>query len=84
MDRSTLTPSKRFEQTAKTAAYEAISAQKMQAAVDFGLIKDVEALKSHIRTLETQNRHLHEEEEQARLDRSLMEGKLVKELGYKE
>lgn len=61
-----------------------MTAQKIQAAADFGLIKDVEALKSHIRTLETQNRHLLEELEQAKLDRSLMEGKLVKELGYKE
>ena len=56
----------------------------MQTVADFGLIKDVETLKNHIRTLETQNRHLLEEVEQARLDRSLMEGKLVKELSYKE
>ncbi len=86
MDRSSLTPHKRYESSvAKTAvALEALSIQKSQAVFDMSLIKDVEALKSHIRNLEAQNRCLLEEVEQARLDRSLIEAKLIKELGYKE
>lgn len=73
MDRSTLTPLKRFENSAKTsAALDAISVQKAQAMSDLSLIKDVETLRSHIRTIETHNRHLTEELEQARLDRSLL------------
>jgi hypothetical protein len=58
MDRSSLTPHKRFEQTAKTNAFEIMSGHKSQAVLDLGLIKDVEALKNHIRTLESQNRLL--------------------------
>jgi hypothetical protein len=42
MERSTLTPLKRFENTAKTsAALDALSAQKAQALNDLSLIKDV-------------------------------------------
>jgi hypothetical protein len=41
MDRSSVTPQKRFEQTARTNAYEIMSAHKTQAALDLGLIKDV-------------------------------------------
>lgn len=62
MDRSSLTPHKRYENSAaKTAAaLETISMQKTQAVFDMSLIKDVEALKNHIRNLEAQNRCLLE------------------------